>query len=53
MTWQRSLVWLIAAVIVWAAINSAAPRVAGVILAAFVIFALIQLGPQLAKIPKG
>lgn len=52
MTATRSLAWLLAGLLAWYGIRMFSPPVAGVILAAVVIGAVVILGPQLAKIPK-
>jgi len=48
----RALIWLLAGVLAWYGVRMVSPPVAGVILAAFVIAAVINLGPQLARIPR-
>ncbi len=50
---NRDLFWIIAGVSAWFAVRSLSPRIAGVILAALVIAALVMTGPQLATLGKG
>ena len=48
----KELAWVIAGTIAWFGIRIVSPKVAGVILIAIVVGALVKLGPQIATIGK-
>ncbi len=48
----RTLAWIIAGLVAWYGVRLVFPEVAGLILAALVIAAIVKLGPTLANIPS-
>jgi hypothetical protein len=52
MTNTEKIAWIAAGLLAWFALHYAFPRAAALVLVAFVVMAIIKLGPQLANVGK-